>query len=136
MRTSDFIHRLKTGTPIDPRERFDELFEEIEIEEGEDLPLIETLIWRIILNSDLSAARNLHDILLLGWWVTVGHCSRSGHASIGPDYNDPERGEDLKRRWPEERWHAGIDVDIEDGEGWNRACRAWLAAMLEARSTA
>lgn len=69
------------------------------------------------------------------WWWTCGNCELSGHVTIGPDYNG-SHGDELKRAWPEEIWHEGIDADVRSGSGIDRVCRAICIAALKARKEA
>jgi hypothetical protein len=61
------------------------------------------------------------------WFWTIGECDLSGHVTIGPDYNGPE-GECLKKQWPVDIWHGGINFDLRDG--LNRVERALVAANI------
>jgi len=78
---------------------------------------------------------------LPAWWWTVGLCSLTGHASIGPDYNGHER-ERLFAEFPPEHFDAGFHADLAPGGSLQAACDALmdcyqqaLAAISEASST-
>ncbi len=68
-----------------------------------------------------------------GFFWTCGLCNLSGHVTIGPDYNGPER-ERLLREFPEAEWHEGISVDLEPGGTIDAVCRAIASACLQARA--
>lgn len=84
------------------------------------------------LTSSLTATIAFLTHLLPGFWWTCGLCGLTGHASIGPDYNGPI-GDHLRRKWPEERFHAGFDSDLAPGDGVHRACLALLDTILAAK---
>lgn len=66
------------------------------------------------------------------WWWTCGLCALTGHASIGPDYNGPDR-ERLFTEWPPEIYdHGQFNADLPPGDGIHRVCYALLDCMLQA----
>lgn len=67
-----------------------------------------------------------------GWWWSGGSCALTGHASCGPDYNDPKHRERLFREWPEGRFDDGLHEDLTAGSGRTRATRALLCVFLQA----
>ncbi|MBK3396700.1 MULTISPECIES: hypothetical protein [Methylobacterium] len=82
----------------------------------------------------LEPARAFVRQALPGFYVVSGTCARTGHASIGPDYDGPD-GERLAREWPpdgiaETGWHE----ELPHRDGPHRECRAILAAAVRALS--
>lgn len=70
--------------------------------------------------------------MLPSWWWTCGLCALTGHASIGPDYNGPDR-ERLIKEWPPEVYdHGQFNADLPPGDGIHRVCYALLDCMLQA----
>ncbi|WEK50369.1 MAG: hypothetical protein P0Y66_22450 [Candidatus Kaistia colombiensis] len=82
--------------------------------------------------SKIDEATSLLNHVLPGWWWTCGLCALTGHASIGPDYNWPER-ERLVQEWPPEIYdHGQFNADLPPGDGTHRVCYALLDCMLQA----
>lgn len=83
------------------------------------------------ITTSVDAARAFVAATLPGWWVSSGICALSGHASLGPDYNGPDRDR-LFREFPEDIFDAGFHADLEPGREPHREARAVMAAMLQA----
>ena len=83
--------------------------------------------------TNLADARQFVRDVLPGFWVTSGLCDLTGHASIGPDYNGPDR-ERLMREWPDDdrQCRNGWDEDLAPGGEPHRECRAILACAIRA----
>lgn len=80
----------------------------------------------------LDQASDMIARVLPGWWWTCGLCALTGHASIGPDYNGPDRGR-LIKEWPPEIYdHGQFNADLPPGDGIHRVCYALLDCMLQA----
>ncbi|MEN6545673.1 MAG: hypothetical protein ABFE07_06485 [Armatimonadia bacterium] len=81
--------------------------------------------------SSIDACVALIEKVLPGWWWSTGRCALTGDASIGPDYNGPDR-ERLFREFPVERFDGGIHADLPPGDGPHRCCYALLHVLLSA----
>ena len=68
---------------------------------------------------------------LPGWWWTVGLCNLTGHASIGPDYNGPDRAR-LLAAFPVDLFDAGFDADLAPGGSLQAACDALMDCHQQA----
>lgn len=82
--------------------------------------------------ASLDAARGFVSRTLPGFYLVSGSCARTGHASLGPDYDGPHR-ERLLREWPrdgvaESGWHE----ELPHTDGPHREPRAILAAAVRA----
>jgi len=84
------------------------------------------------LTGTLQAARRFCDFVFPNWYATSGLCALSGHASIGPDYNGPNRA-DLMSQFPEDDFHEGFHADLKPGDGPHRECRAILSCVIQAK---
>jgi hypothetical protein len=101
--------------------------------------------WRLMLNplrpnrylsvtTSLDAARQLFKLVFRGWIYRVAECSVSDDAWLIPDFNDPERGEALQKRFPDAlkdpvEWF-GTDVDLRPA---GRPAMALCISMLLAK---
>lgn len=81
--------------------------------------------------SSLDAAVAFFEAVLPGWFHTSGTCALSGHCSVGPDYNGPERERLLREYLPEKYGGWVFDADLETGT--HRQQRAIIAATLRAK---
>jgi hypothetical protein len=79
----------------------------------------------------LDAARGFVAEALPGFWVSSGLCALTGHASLGANYNGPDR-ERLFREWPKAECPCDWSEDLAPGDGIGRECRAILAAAVRA----
>ena len=82
--------------------------------------------------TSLDAARAYVARVLPGFFLVSGSCARTGHASVGPDYDGPD-GARLAREWPrdgvaENGWHE----QLPHRDGPHRECRAILACAVRA----
>ena len=101
--------------------------------------------WRIMLNplfptrylsvtTSLDAARQLFKLAFPGWLYRVAECSVSDDAWVIPDFNHPDRGEELQKRFPDAmkdpvEWF-GTDVDLRPA---GRPAMALCISMLLAK---
>lgn len=82
--------------------------------------------------TSLDAARAFVTRTLPGFFLVSGSCARTGHASVGPDYDGPD-GARLAREWPldgvaERGWHE----ELPHSDGPHREPRAILACAVRA----
>ena len=82
-------------------------------------------------SASLEAARSLVHRLLPGWWVSSGICDLTGHASLGPDYNGPDRRR-LLATFPLDPFDAGFHADLPPGGDTYREAMAVVAALARA----
>lgn len=80
----------------------------------------------------LDAASSFVRKTLPGFYLVSGSCARTGHASLGPDYDGPDC-QRLFQEWPrdgvvESGWHE----ELPHSDGPHREPRAILAAAVRA----
>jgi len=66
---------------------------------------------------------------LPGWWFSVGLCTLTGDASIGPDF----RSDVAPSKEIIDRYDDGFHADLEPGNGLQRCARALLHCTVQAR---
>lgn len=79
--------------------------------------------------TNLADARQFVWDVLPGFWITSGLCDLTGHASLGPDYNGPDR-ERLMREWPDDdrQCRNGWDEDLAPAASRTASAgRSWPA---------
>ena len=82
--------------------------------------------------TSLDAARDYVRRVLPGFYLVSGSCARTGHASIGPDYDGADGGR-VARAWPRDGVSEnGFHEELPHRDGPNRECRAILACAVRA----
>lgn len=79
--------------------------------------------------ADVREAAWLLNTVLPGWWFSVGLCTLSGDASIGPDFRAPN----APPKAVIDKYDAGFHADLQPGDGLHRMARALLHCIVQAK---